>query len=268
MSKQRLIPEPGHKVDLSDYDPDYTGEYDKASAGAELPKWQARLNVLQEKLYAQSTQSLLIVLQAMDSGGKDGAIKHVFDAANPQGIRIVSFKAPAANELAHDFLWRIHHHVPEKGMIGIFNRSHYEDVLVVRVNKLVPEDVWKKRYDHINNFERLLTDSGTKVLKFFLHISKDEQKERFTERLTNPEKHWKFSHGDLAVREQWDKYMRAYEAVFEKTNTDDAPWRIIPANRKWYRNLVITKTIVEEMDTMGLEYPPAEPDLDKVVIPD
>ena len=268
MSKQQLVPSRDHKVDLSDYDPDYTGELEKAAAKTELLKWQGRLNILQEKLYAQSTQSVLIVLQAMDSGGKDGTIKHVFDAANPQGMRVISFKTPAANELAHDFLWRIHVHVPAKGMIGIFNRSHYEDVLIVRVNRLVPEEVWKARYDHINNFERLLTDSGTKILKFFLHISKEEQKERFTERLTNPEKHWKFASADLAVREKWDDYMRAYEAVFEKTNTDYAPWHIVPANRKWYRDLVITRTIVEAMDKMGLEYPPAEPGLDKIVIPD
>lgn len=268
MAKQPLIPDRDKKVKLEDYDPGYTGKYDKDSAKAELEDWQKRLSELQEKLYAQSMQSVLIVLQAMDSGGKDGTIKHVFDAANPQGVRVTSFKAPSEIELAHDFLWRVHQQVPKQGMIGIFNRSHYEDVLVVRVNKLVPEKTWKARYDHINNFERLLVDNGTLVLKFFLHISKEEQKERFTERLTNPEKHWKFSRGDLVVREKWDDYMRAYESVFEKTNTDYAPWHIIPANRKWYRNLVITQTIVEAMDKMGLEYPPAEPDLDQVVIPD
>jgi PPK2 family polyphosphate:nucleotide phosphotransferase len=268
MAKQALIPDRNRPVDLKDYDPDFTDGYDKFGAKAELASWQTRLSDLQEKLYAQSAQSVLIVLQAMDSGGKDGTIKRVFDAVNPQGIRVTSFKAPSEEELAHDFLWRVHKAVPRKGMIGIFNRSHYEDVLVVRVNRLVPDDMWKRRYDDINAFEKLLVDNGTVVLKFFLHISKDEQKERFTERLTNPEKHWKFSRGDLVVREKWDEYMRAYEAVFDKTNTKHAPWHIIPANRKWYRNLIVTQTIVEAMDRMGLEYPPAEPDLDQVVIPD
>lgn len=268
MSQQPLIPDRKRKFSFADYDPDYTADYTKDSAKAELTKWQERLNVLQEMLYAQRMQSVLIVLQAMDSGGKDGTIKNVFDAANPQGVRVVSFKSPSEKELSHDFLWRIHQNAPEKGMIGIFNRSHYEDVLIVRVNNLVPDAVWKQRYDHINNFERLLVDEKTVVLKFFLHISRAEQKERFTERLTNPEKHWKWSSADLVVREKWDDYMDAYEDVFRKTSTKEAPWHIIPANKKWYRNLIITRTIVEAMEKMELAYPPAEPDLDKVVIPD
>src|SRR5690606_3548652 len=184
------------------------------------------------------------------------------------GVRVTSFKAPTAQELAHDFLWRVHREVPPKGYIGIFNRSHYEDVLVVRVNRLVPRDVWRKRYDHINNFERMLADNGTRIIKFYLHISKDEQRERFQKRLDDPEKHWKFSTGDLAVREQWDEYMKAYQDVLTQCNTDYAPWYIIPANRKWYRDLVITRTIVETLEDMNPKYPPAEPDLDKVVIPD
>lgn len=264
----QLIPQPGKKVRLKDYDPDDRGDYDKAQARAEEQKLEDRLAALQERLYAEGQQSLLIVLQAMDAGGKDGTIRKVFDSVNPQGVRVTSFKTPTAEELAHDYLWRVHPHVPPKGYIGIFNRSHYEDVLIVRVNRLVPEDVWKKRYDEINAFERLLADNGTRILKFFLNISKAEQKERFQERLDDPEKHWKFSTGDLPVRERWDDYMRAYEDVLTRCNTDYASWYIIPANRKWYRNLVVTQTIVETLEAMNPQFPPAEPGLDQVVIPD
>lgn len=266
--KQALIPEGGMPVHLKDYDPDYHADYDKKLASAEEKALEQRMAELQERLYAESEQSLLIVLQAMDAGGKDSTIKKVFDKVNPQGVRVHSFKAPTAEELAHDFLWRIHEHVPPRGYIGIFNRSHYEDVLIVRVNNLVPREVWEPRYEHINNFERLLADSGIRILKFFLHISKDEQRERFQERLDRPEKHWKFSKGDLPVREQWDAYMRAYEDALTYCNTDHAPWHIVPANRKWYRDLVITRAIVAALEDMNPQYPPAEPDLDKVVIPD
>jgi len=268
MAEQMLTPKPGSVVNLHDFDPDYHGEHHKKEASEVEKELESRLAELQEMLYAQGKHALLIVLQAMDAGGKDGTIKHVFDSVNPQGVRVTSFKAPTAEELAHDFLWRIHQHTPPRGYIGIFNRSHYEDVLVVRVNSLVPADVWKKRYDQINDFERLLADSGTRILKFFLHISKDEQKKRFEERLARPDKHWKFSTGDLPVREQWDAYMEAYETVLTRCNTDYAPWYIVPSNRKWYRNLIISKTIVETLEDMNLEYPDAEPDLDKVVIPD
>jgi PPK2 family polyphosphate:nucleotide phosphotransferase len=268
MTEQLLTPKPGSVVNLRDFDPDYHGEYHKKEASEIEKELETRLAGLQEMLYAQGKHSLLIVLQAMDAGGKDGTIKHVFDSVNPQGVRVTSFKAPTAEELAHDFLWRIHQHTPPKGYIGIFNRSHYEDVLVVRVNSLVPADVWKKRYDQINEFERLLSDSGTRILKFFLHISKDEQKKRFEERLARPDKHWKFSTGDLPVREQWDTYMEAYETVLTRCNTDYAPWYIVPSNKKWYRNVIISKTIVETLEGMNLKYPDAEPDLDKVVIPD
>lgn len=268
MAEQPLRPQPGSKVRLKNYDPAYRGSYDKESARTEEDKLEKRLAVLQEQLYAEGKQALLIVLQAMDAGGKDSTIKHVFDSVNPQGVKITSFKVPTAEELAHDFLWRIHRQVPPKGYIGIFNRSHYEDVLVVRVNNLVPRTVWEERYDHINQFERLLADSGTRILKFFLHISKEEQKERFQARLDDPEKHWKFSRGDLLVREEWDDYMRAYEDALTRCNTDAAPWHIVPANRKWYRNLVITKAIVETLEAMNPQFPPAEPDLDQVVIPD
>lgn len=265
---QPLVPPIGQRVRLKDYDPNLKGELDKETARAELTKLQGRLEELQEMLYAQGRQSLLIVLQAMDAGGKDGTIEAVFEGINPQGVRVTSFKAPTPAELSQDFLWRIHQHTPPKGYIGIFNRSHYEDVLVVRVNKLVPEAVWSKRYDHINAFERLLFDSGTRILKFFLHISKDEQKARFQSRLDDPTKHWKFSLGDLPVREKWDEYMRAYEDAISHCNTAYAPWHIVPANRKWYRNWVVMQTIVETLEGMGLAYPPPEDGLESVVIPD
>ena len=268
MAHQPLHPKPGSTVKLANFNPDYVGGYDKGTARAEEKTLEDRLAVLQEKLYAEGKQSLLIVLQAMDAGGKDSTIKKVFDNVNPQGVRVTSFKAPTALELAHDYLWRIHQAAPPKGYMGIFNRSHYEDVLVVRVNRLVPRDVWRKRYDHINQFERLLVDNGTRIIKFYLHISKDEQRQRFQERLDDREKHWKFATGDLAVREQWDEYMKAYQDALTHCNTDYAPWYIIPSNRKWYRDLVITRTIVETLEDMNPKYPPAEPGLDKVVIPD
>ncbi len=265
---QALIPAGGMPVDLQMFDPDYHGDYGKKSARAEEKALEQRLADLQERLYAESRQSLLIVLQAMDAGGKDSTIKKVFDSVNPQGVRVHSFKVPTAEELAHDFLWRIHQRVPPRGYIGIFNRSHYEDVLVVRVNDLAPRAVWQARYEHINDFERLLTDNGTRILKFFLHISKGEQKERFRERLDRPEKHWKFSRGDLSVREQWDAYMQAYEDVLTCCNTHHAPWHIVPANRKWYRDLVITRAIVAALEAMNPQFPSAESNLEKVVIPD
>lgn len=267
-NEQLLIPKLGSKVKLSTYDPAYRAEWDKDSAKQTLKTLNQRMRVLQEMLYAQGKQSLLIVLQAMDAGGKDGTIKHVFGGVNPQGVQVSNFKAPSKEELAHDFLWRVHQHAPPKGYIGIFNRSHYEDVLVVRVNKLVSERVWSKRFDHINNFERLLADNGTRILKFFLHINKDEQKERFQARLDNPDKNWKFSIGDLPVREKWDDYMSAYEDVLTKCNTPYAPWHIVPANRKWYRNLVISQTIINTLEDMSLAYPAPESGLDRVVIPD
>lgn len=268
MPDQLLIPKPGSKIDLSAFDPGYDDGIERDKAEKKTEKYLDRMADLQERLYAEGKQSLLVVLQAMDAGGKDGTIKKVFDRVNPLGLKIAAFKAPSAEELAHDFLWRVHRQTPPKGYIGIFNRSHYEDVLIVRVNKLVPEAVWKARYDHINAFERLLTGSGTRVLKFFLHISREEQKERFTERLTEPDKQWKFSMGDLPVREQWPDYMRAYEDAIGQCNTDYAPWHIVPADKKWYRNLVIARTIVETLEDMNPQYPQPEAGLDKVVIPD
>lgn len=271
MSKQEqpLIPPFGEPISLADYDPDYRGNFRSKTAGQKhLDELQIKLAELQERLYAEGKQSLLVVFQAMDTGGKDGAIKHVFAPVNPQGLRIASFKSPSSQELAHDFLWRIHQRTPAKGEIGIFNRSHYEDVLIVRVNQLVPDEVWKARYAHINNFEKNLVDSGTRILKFYLHISKDEQKARLQERLDNPEKHWKFELGDLPVRERWDEYMEAYQDALSLCHTDYAPWHIVPANRKWYRNIAITERIIQELEDMNPQFPPADKNLDKVVIPD
>ncbi|MCC6611987.1 MAG: polyphosphate kinase 2 family protein [Anaerolineae bacterium] len=268
MSKQPLTPKFGSKVHLKDYDPDYCEDLDKKTAKKEEDQLEKRLAALQEMLYAQNKSALLVVFQAMDAGGKDGAIKKVFDSVNPQGVHVTGFKVPTPEELAHDFLWRVHMATPGRGYIGIFNRSHYEDVLVVRVNELVPREVWERRYDDINAFEKLLTDNGVTILKFYLHISKDEQKQRFQERLDNPDKHWKFSMGDLSVRARWDDYMSAYEDALTLCNTAYAPWHIVPANRKWYRDLVVTRTIVHAMEQMGLAYPEPKEDLSGVVIPD
>ncbi len=267
MTEQPLIPPYGQRVQLLDYDADFTDGWSRDAAKVETEKLQAEMQDLQERLYAESKQALLIVLQAMDAGGKDGTIKRVFEGVNPQGVHVANFKRPTEEELAHDFLWRVHKQVPRMGYIGIFNRSHYEDVLVGRVNQLAPPEVIEQRYAHINNFERLLVESGTQVLKFYLHISKDEQKERFQKRLDNPDKQWKFSVGDLPVRERWNEYMRAFEIVFERCHVDSAPWYIVPANKKWYRNLVIVQALVHKLRQMNPQFPPPEDDLEHVVIP-
>jgi len=259
---------PDSKVDLSRHDPDDRGEFKngKEEALLEQEKLSQRLVDLQELLFAESKQRILIVLQAMDTGGKDGTIRRVFTGVNPQGVRIASFKVPTPEEMAHDYLWRVHKVVPGNGEIVIFNRSHYEDVLVVRVHNLVPKEIWSKRYEQINNFERLLAETGTTILKFFLHIDPDEQKERLQARLDDPAKHWKFRLGDLDERKLWPEYMKAYEDALEKTSTDYAPWYIIPANRKWYRDLVISRILVETLESLNMEYPKSEENLDGVVI--
>jgi PPK2 family polyphosphate:nucleotide phosphotransferase len=231
-----------------------------------LKELNDRLEELQELLYAEGKHKILIVLQAMDSGGKDGTIRHVFDGTNPQGVKVASFKKPTDEELARDYLWRVHHHAPGSGEITIFNRSHYEDVLVVRVHNLVPAEVWGRRYDHINAFEKLLADEGTTILKFYLHISKEEQKERLQARLDEPHKRWKFAKGDLAERALWDDYEEAFEAVLSTTSTEWAPWYVIPADRKWYRNLVISKILVETLEGLDMCYPDPEEDLEGIVI--
>lgn len=267
MARQPFTLKPGKKFCLQDFDPDYTGGYDnKAAAKKQMSKNLARLTELQEMLYAQGTKALLIVLQGMDSSGKDGTIRSVMGAFNPQGVQVCPFKVPTAEELAHDYLWRVHKVTPRRGMVAIFNRSHYEDVLVVRVAKLVPEEVWSKRYDHINEFERLLADNGVTIVKFFLHISKEEQAQRFRERQQTPSKQWKFSPGDLEVRKQWDEYQAAYEDALTKCNTAYAPWYVIPANRNWYRNLVVSEILVETMEKMDLRYPEPVPNIESYVI--
>jgi PPK2 family polyphosphate:nucleotide phosphotransferase len=265
---QPILVAPNTEVRLAEYDPGYAGDYKKKSkAKAQVRRNVARLRELQDVLWAEGKHALLIVLQAMDAGGKDGTIKHVMRGVNPQGCRVTSFKVPTREELAHDYLWRIHKATPERGYIGIFNRSHYEDVLVVRVHNLVPEAVWHQRYDQINDFEKLLADSGTTILKFFLYISRDEQKERFEDRLKDPSKNWKFSSADVEERGFWDEYVRAYEEALSRCSTPWAPWHVVPANHKWYRNLVVSQTIVEKLEELDMQYPPPLPDADKIVIP-
>jgi PPK2 family polyphosphate:nucleotide phosphotransferase len=239
---------------------------DRDAAEKEFRELRDEFVLWQWRLYAEGKRRLLIIFQAMDAGGKDGAIRHVFQGVNPQGVRVTSFKAPSANELAHDFLWRIHHAVPATGMIEVFNRSHYEDVLVVRVEKLADEAIWGPRYEQINQFEKLLTDTGTTILKFYLHISKDEQKKRFQERLQEPEKHWKFSTEDLVKRRAWDDYMEAYEDALNRCTTAWAPWYVIPADQKWYRNLAVTRVIVETLREMNPQPPASEVDAHQVEI--
>lgn len=258
---------PGSRIDLSAWDPDDTDAFDgdKGEAKDVLDELNDRLEDLQELLWAEHKHRVLIVLQAMDAGGKDGTIRHVFEGVNPQGVRVANFKVPTHKELAHDYLWRIHQQVPGDGEIVIFNRSHYEDVLVVRVDELVPPEVWGRRYRHINDFERMLADEGTTILKFYLHIDLDEQKERFQDRLD--EKPWKFSFGDLEKRKQWPAYTAAYEDMLSETSTHWAPWTIVPANRKWYRNLVVGTILVETLEAMSMSYPEPEENLDGVVIP-
>jgi PPK2 family polyphosphate:nucleotide phosphotransferase len=261
----------GSPIDLTDFDPGDPGPFspdgDGKDAARELLKAQRdRLAELQRLLYADGGRSLLVVLQAMDAGGKDGTIRKVFSGVNPQGVEVTNFKAPSAEELAHDFLWRINRALPRRGMIGVFNRSHYEDVLIVRVKELVPESVWSQRYAMIDAFERRLVASGTAVLKLFLHIDKDEQRQRLQARLDDPSKHWKFNPGDLAERARWGAYMEAFEVAVGRCSSPEAPWLVVPANRKWYRNVVVTQAIIEALEGMGLRYPEVDFDPTSIVI--
>lgn len=265
--KQYLV-KPETNIKLSKWDPNDTGDFKggKEEGLVKLEKLNAKLEVLQELLYAEHKHKVLVILQAMDTGGKDGAIRRVFDRVNPAGVRVASFKTPTPEELDHDYLWRIHKQVPGRGELVVFNRSHYEDVLVVRVHNIVPPEVWSKRFEQINEFERNLAENGTTILKFYLHIDLDEQKERLQARLDDPTKHWKFRLGDLEERKLWPDYMKAFEDVLSKTSTEYAPWYIVPANRKWFRDLVISSVLVDTLEGLKMKYPESEENLDGVVI--
>ena len=265
---EQLRVTPGRQIDLrKEYDPRYTGHIlSKQDAQDQLETGIQKLAGQQEKLYAQNTYALLVSFQAMDAAGKDSTIKHVMSGVNPQGVQVKSFKVPSSEELDHDYLWRNFKELPNRGHIGIFNRSYYEEVLVVRVHpafldrqqlppRLKGPDIWKRRYEEINNFEKYLTDNGIVVLKFFLNVSKDEQKKRFLERIEEPEKNWKFSANDVIERQYWDKYMEAYEEMFNNTSTSWAPWYIIPADHKWFTRLAVVSVINHTIDGLNLAYP-------------
>jgi PPK2 family polyphosphate:nucleotide phosphotransferase len=265
---KRYLVKPGSKVDLDRFDPDQTDGFEGGKKAAEkrFLELNRRLEVLQERLWAEGRHKLLVVLQGLDASGKDGTIRKVFEGVNPLGVRAESFKVPTPEEAAHDFLWRVHAKVPGRGQMVIFNRSHYEDVLVVRVHELVPKAVWKDRYRQINDFERMLAETGTTIVKFFLHISRDEQKQRLQDRLDDPAKRWKFRKGDLEDRAKWDDFMRAYEDAMEKTSQLHAPWYRVPGDRNWFRNLVVASVLVDTLDKLKLESPEPAEDLRGVVI--
>lgn len=259
---KRFMVTPGQKVKLKNVDPGFTGKHKRPDdAAQEMEHYQKQLRSLQQLLYAEKKHSILICLQAMDTGGKDGTINHVLGAMNPQGCRVVSFKQPSAEELSHDFLWRIHHAAPGKGEVVIFNRSQYEDVLIVRVHELVSKKVWQSRYDQINSFEEELAKNNVHILKFFLHISKSEQLKRFKERLDDPAKHWKISEDDYKERAFWDDYIAAYEDVLSHCSTERVPWFIIPADHKWFRNIAISQIVVEHMERLKMRQPLPSVDL-------
>lgn len=266
ISRYRVAPD--SDFDLSQHDPNAkTGfEGGKKEGKKALPDLNDRLSDLQRRLWAESEQSLLVVIQATDTGGKDGTIRHVFSGVNPQGVHVRGFGVPSDWEIAHDYLWRVHKHTPEDGAITIFNRSHYEDVLVVRVHELVPEEQWRRRYRHIREFERMLADEGTRIVKIFLNISKDEQRDRLQARLDEPNKNWKFNKNDLKDRALWDDFRRAYQDAIRETSTEYAPWYVVPANRKWYRNLVISNILIDTLEDMDPQFPDPEEGLEDIVI--
>ena len=261
---------PGTTPDLAEIDTRATPSFDgdKDAARSRIKELRAELAELQQRLWAESKQSLLIVLQSLDAGGKDGLIRKVITAFNPQGTRVSGFGVPTEEELRHDYLWRVHANAPGRGRVGVFNRSHYEDVLVVRVHELVPESVWTRRYDQINAFESHLAANGTRIVKFYLHISRDEQRDRFQKRLDNPDKHWKWSSGDLETRERWNDFRAAYTDALARCSTDTAPWFVVPADRKWYRDLAVAEILIETMRAMDPQWPTVDEDLSEIVIPD
>jgi PPK2 family polyphosphate:nucleotide phosphotransferase len=255
---EKYLVKPGSKVDLRKIDADDRHLYDNGGKEESLGSFdilQDELQYLQKLLFAQNKHRILVVMQAMDTGGKDGCIKHVFSRIDPQGIHVRSFKKPNEEELARDFLWRVHDKVPRNGQFVIFNRSHYEDIIAVKVKKLFPEKVWKQRFRHVVDFERMLAEEGTTIVKIYLHISRDEQKERLESRLANPDKHWKFNPDDLKDRALWPDFMETYEEVLSKTSTEHAPWYVVPANRKWYRNLVVARIMVDTMKRLDMTFP-------------
>lgn len=269
MSLEKILKDlkvkPHQKIKLHDYDLSYTAGFkDKDIAKEELEKNVKRMTELQYLLYAESKKALLIVLQGMDAAGKDGTIRHVMSGMNPQGCKVTTFKVPSVEEASHDYLWRIHKAIPPKGDIGIFNRSHYEDVLVVRVRNLVAKSIWARRYDEINAFEKYLAENDVTILKFFLYISKDEQKKRLEERLKDKDKNWKISPADVEERKYWSDYIEVYEDAISKCSMDWAPWFVIPADKKWFRNLAVSKIIVETMEKMNMKFPKPKFDLSKV----
>lgn len=256
--RKKFVVEPGSQLHLGKIDPSASGGHKShKTAITEIAKQVERMDRLQYLLYADATRSLLVVLQALDAAGKDGVVRHLFTGMNPQGTSVIGFKQPNKAELAHDFLWRAHIPAPGNGEVVIYNRSYYEDVLVVRTHKLVPRSVWSKRYELINDFEKMLVENRTHILKFYLHISPDEQLARFKQRLDDPERHWKISESDYSERELWPQYMEAYEDAIERTSTKRAPWYVIPSNHKWFRNLAISQIIADTMDEMGLKLPPS-----------
>ncbi|UCF15867.1 MAG: polyphosphate kinase 2 family protein [Phycisphaerales bacterium] len=264
--RDRFIVKPGSKPNIKNRDPDDTAGFSKKEALPLLQENIEKLKKLQHLLYAENKRAVLVILQAMDAGGKDGTIRHVMGPLNPQGVKVVSFKAPTEEELSHDFLWRVHPHAPRTGEIRVFNRSHYEDVLIVRVHNLVPKSVWSKRYKHINSFENLLADSGVTILKFFLHVSKKEQLERLKARLDDPAKHWKANPKDFEERRLWYDYMDAYEVALRRCSAACAPWFVIPADKKWFRNLAVSQILLDSMESLNMKFPETTCDIDSIVI--
>jgi PPK2 family polyphosphate:nucleotide phosphotransferase len=261
---KELLVRPGSRFKLSSVDPAGTYGIDKKAAAARLAKNIQRLAVLQYLLYAEGSRALLIVLQGIDAAGKDGTIRHVMSGLNPQGVHVKSFKVPEGDETRHDYLWRIHRAVPEKGQIGVFNRSHYEDVLVVRVHNLAPKPVWSRRYDEINDFERMLSHNDVRIIKFLLYISKEEQAARFRARLEDKRKNWKFSPADIKEREYWDQYIEAYDDALRKCSAPEAPWYVIPANHKWFRNMAVSEIMRQTLESMDLKTPKPTADLSSI----
>lgn len=268
---EKYLVKPDSKVDLHKIDPSERelfqdgGKEESFEAFNEL---QVELQHLQKLLYAENKHRVLVVIQAMDTGGKDGCVRHVFSRIDPQGIIVRPFKKPTEEELAHDFLWRVHEQVPRNGQMVIFNRSHYEDILAVKVKKIFPDKVWKRRYRHVVEFERMLAEEGTTIVKIYLHISKDEQKERLESRLVNPDKHWKFNPDDLKDRALWDDFMETYEDLISKTSTEHAPWYVVPANRKWYRNLVVARIMVDTLKQLDMKFPAITWDPSSITVDD